>query len=54
MAFIVEQAGGMSTTGEAPIMNIKPERVHQRVPVILGSKLEVERLVDYHNQPAVD
>lgn len=50
MSFIVEQAGGMSTTGEAPIMEIQPDQVHQRVPVILGSKLEVERLLQYHGE----
>ena len=50
MSFIVQQAGGVSTTGEAPIMEIQPDQVHQRIPVILGSKLEVERLIQYHNE----
>jgi fructose-1,6-bisphosphatase I len=48
MSFIVEQAGGMSTTGYERILDIKPEGLHQRVPVILGSKEEVERLTSYH------
>ena len=48
MSFIVEQAGGVSSTGYQRIMDIKPEGVHQRVPVILGSKNEVERLIRYH------
>jgi len=48
MSFIVEQAGGVSSTGYERIMNIQPEGVHQRVPVILGSKNEVERLISYH------
>jgi fructose-1,6-bisphosphatase I len=48
MSFIVEQAGGVSSTGRERIMEIKPEGVHQRVPVILGSKNEVERVVSYH------
>jgi len=52
MSFIVEQAGGMSTTGETPIMAIKPAHVHQRVPVILGSRREVERLLRYHDEAA--
>lgn len=52
MSFIVEQAGGMSTTGQIPIMEVQPKDVHQRVPVILGSKLEVERLLRYHDEAA--
>ena len=50
MSFIVEQAGGMSSTGRARIMEIQPDGLHQRVPVILGSKNEVERVVGYHKE----
>jgi fructose-1,6-bisphosphatase I len=50
MSFIVEQAGGMSSTGYERIMEIKPTGLHQRVPVILGSKNEVERIVRYHKE----
>ena len=49
MSFIVEQAGGLSSTGRERIMGINPNGIHQRVPVILGSKNEVERVVSYHN-----
>ena len=49
MGFIVEQAGGVASTGRERIMEIQPKDVHQRVPVILGSKNEVERLVSYHS-----
>jgi fructose-1,6-bisphosphatase I len=48
MSFIVEQAGGVSSTGRERIMELQPTGLHQRVPVILGSKNEVERLVSYH------
>jgi fructose-1,6-bisphosphatase I len=48
MSFIVEQAGGISSTGRERIMEIQPRELHQRVPVILGSKNEVERVVSYH------
>lgn len=48
MAFIVEQAGGACSTGRQRMLEIKPEQIHQRVPVILGSKNEVERIVSYH------
>ena len=50
MSFIVEQAGGVSSTGYERIMDIKPTGLHQRVPVILGSKNEVERIVRYHKE----
>ena len=48
MAFIVEQAGGAATTGRERIADIQPTSLHQRVPVILGSKNEVERVTRYH------
>ena len=48
MSMIVEQAGGASSTGRERILDIQPEDIHQRVPVILGSKNEVERVVSYH------
>ena len=48
MSFIVEQAGGMSSTGYARILDMQPEGLHQRVPVILGSKKVVEVVVGYH------
>jgi fructose-1,6-bisphosphatase I len=50
MSFIIEQAGGASSTGRERIMDIQPEDLHQRVPVILGSKNEVERVVAYHKE----
>jgi fructose-1,6-bisphosphatase I len=50
MSFIVEQAGGVSSTGRERILEIKPSGLHQRVPVILGSKNEVERIVRYHKE----
>ena len=48
MSFIVGQAGGMSSTGRERIMELTPQDLHQRVPVILGSKNEVQQVVDYH------
>ncbi|HEB63726.1 MAG TPA: class 1 fructose-bisphosphatase [Gammaproteobacteria bacterium] len=48
MSMIVEQAGGACSTGRERIMEVKPDGLHQRVPVILGSKNEVERVVSYH------
>jgi len=48
VAFIVEQAGGACTTGRERMLDVKPQGLHQRVPVILGSKNEVDRIVQYH------
>jgi fructose-1,6-bisphosphatase I len=52
MAFIIEQAGGTAVTGCDRIMDLQPTNLHQRVPVILGSKNEVDRIADYHRQGA--
>ncbi len=43
LAFIAEQAGGLATDGDRDIMNIEPERLHQRAPFIVGSKKMVEK-----------
>jgi len=48
MSFLIEQAGGASSTTRIPIMDVVPEQIHQRVPVILGSREEVERVDTYH------
>lgn len=48
MAMIVEQAGGAATDGARRILDLQPERLHQRVAVILGSKNEVDLVSGYH------
>lgn len=50
MAFIVEQAGGAATTGRERILDLQPTTLHQRVPVFLGSRNEVERVTAYHRE----
>ena len=50
MSFIVEQAGGASSTGRQRIMEVQPEAIHQRIAVILGSKNEVETIARYHKE----
>jgi len=44
MAFLTVQAGAVATTGKEDILNIKPTDIHQRVPVFLGGKYEMEKL----------
>ncbi|KAH0504913.1 Fructose-1,6-bisphosphatase isozyme 2 [Microtus ochrogaster] len=42
VAYIIEQAGGIATTGTQPVLDVKPESIHQRVPLILGSPEDVQ------------
>ncbi len=43
MAMIVEQAGGRASDGRRDLLDIQPERLHQRTPVYLGSRAFVDR-----------
>jgi len=47
MAYIIEQAGGIATTGTMPVLDVQPESIHQRCPIICGSKLDVEECLDF-------
>jgi len=51
IAFLIEQAGGGATTGMRRILEIKPEQIHQRVPLIFGSAEEVAQIERYHSEP---
>lgn len=51
LAFIVEQAGGAASTGEGRIMEVVPGELHQRTPLIIGSKADVEEAVSFLNAP---
>jgi len=48
LAFLIEQAGGRASTGRGALMEVRPQELHQRVPVILGSTEEVDRIERYH------
>ena len=50
MSFIVEQAGGGSTTGSQRVLEVSPTGIHQRVPIMLGSKSEIDRITSYHQK----
>ncbi len=50
MGMLVEQAGGEAWTDSGRILDIQPEKIHQRVPVILGSSEEVKCCVEYHQR----
>ncbi len=42
LALVVERAGGKATTGMSRILEVEPKKLHQRVPLIIGSRLDVE------------
>jgi fructose-1,6-bisphosphatase len=45
---LVEQAGGKATTGSAAILDVVPERLHQRISLVFGSASEVDTIIGYH------
>jgi fructose-1,6-bisphosphatase I len=47
MAMVVEQAGGMASSGERRILDIEPKTLHQRVPLIIGSADDVRDAEKY-------
>ncbi|HMB58102.1 MAG TPA: class 1 fructose-bisphosphatase [Arenimonas sp.] len=48
MSFLVEQAGGAASTGRGRMLDVVPTGLHQRVPVFIGSKNEVNAALRYH------
>lgn len=54
IAFIVEQAGGMASTGRTRILDVVPNSLHQRIPLIFGAADKVNRLNRLHQEPHAD
>jgi fructose-1,6-bisphosphatase I len=52
IAYLVEQAAGAATDSVNRILEIRPESLHQRVPVVFGSAREVARIARYHTAPS--
>ena len=50
LAFVVEQAGGAASSGKQRILDIQPERLHQRTPLIIGNKDVVAQTVSIINE----
>ncbi len=44
--FFPEQAGGMAIDGEAPILGLQPSGIHQRTPLVVGGRFEVESFLE--------
>lgn len=50
MAFIIEKAGGLATTGNMRVLDVEPTSIHQRVPFFIGSKTEVEEVIELYKK----
>jgi fructose-1,6-bisphosphatase I len=49
LALVMEQAGGGATDGERRILEIVPDALHQRVPLVFGARDKVDRVARYHD-----
>ncbi|CAL8328297.1 unnamed protein product [Arctogadus glacialis] len=47
IAFLIEQAGGLATTGTQRILDVQPESLHQRVPFVVGSPDDVAEYLSF-------
>jgi fructose-1,6-bisphosphatase I len=52
LAFLIEQAGGRASTGSGDILDVVPEKLHQRTPLIIGSKDDVALVESFIQQQA--
>ncbi|MGZ8982047.1 MAG: class 1 fructose-bisphosphatase [Burkholderiaceae bacterium] len=50
IGFVMEQAGGRASTGRTPVLEVRPEKLHQRIGLVFGSRNEVERIERYHRE----
>jgi fructose-1,6-bisphosphatase I len=50
MSYIAEQAGGLATTSTMRILDVEPTKIHQRVPIIMGSKNMVNKVLEFMNK----
>jgi len=50
MAMIIEQAGGKATTGTVDVLDLKPNNIHQRTPIFLGSRECVEEVEKFFRE----
>ena len=50
MAYVIKQAGGLATTGEKDILDVEPKSIHDRCPIFLGSKRDVEEIIELYGK----
>jgi len=48
LAFVAEQADGMATDGQQRILEKEPQAMHERTPLIIGSKDEVQHVLSFY------
>lgn len=46
MAYLVEEAGGLASDGKTRVLDVVPTKIHQRCPIFLGSKDDVNEVLD--------
>ncbi|RRO16959.1 class 1 fructose-bisphosphatase [Saccharopolyspora rhizosphaerae] len=54
IGFLIEQAGGLATTGVERLLEVEPEGLDECVGFVFGSREEVERIIRYHSEPTED
>jgi fructose-1,6-bisphosphatase I/sedoheptulose-1,7-bisphosphatase len=54
IAMLIEQAGGMASTGRKRLLEVQPESLHQRIGLVFGSAQEVARIEQYHRDEPID
>ncbi len=47
LAFLIEQAGGLASTGTEPILDVVPGELHQRTPLVIGSREDVDLVTSF-------
>ncbi|WP_427891808.1 class 1 fructose-bisphosphatase [Kribbella sp. GL6] len=52
VAFLMEQAGALATTGRTRVLDVVPTELHQRIGLVFGARDEVERITRYHHEPS--
>lgn len=49
MAYIIEQAGGMASDGKQPILDVVPQKLHDRCPIFIGSAEDVQDFLKFNS-----
>jgi len=52
LAMVVEAAGGMATDGKTRILDIEPQELHQRVPLFIGSRKDIQKVREFYQKGA--
>ncbi|XP_043832110.1 fructose-1,6-bisphosphatase 1 [Dromiciops gliroides] len=52
MAFVMEKAGGLATTGNKAVLDIIPTDIHERAPIVLGSPDDVNEFIEIYKKHA--